>query len=69
MSLDRTWLGLGWGDGEAAVKSGVYYEGRKEIRSSEVSYDRSKQEDLWDWTVKHIAQRARGGRVVFVVKV
>ena len=49
---------LAWlaGDAKATVKSGLYYEGRKEIKSSEDSYDRTKQEDLWDWTVKNIAE-------------
>jgi NAD(P)-dependent dehydrogenase (short-subunit alcohol dehydrogenase family) len=36
-------------------KSGVYYEGRKTIKSSKDSYDEKKQEDLWEWTVKNIS--------------
>jgi NAD(P)-dependent dehydrogenase (short-subunit alcohol dehydrogenase family) len=32
--------------------SGVYYEGRMQIRSSEDSYDETKQDDLWKWTAK-----------------
>ncbi|KAL4883509.1 short-chain dehydrogenase [Aspergillus karnatakaensis] len=36
---------LAWVAGGA--KSGVYYEGRREIRSSEESYDEEKQDDLW----------------------
>ncbi|KAJ6023393.1 uncharacterized protein N7446_013753 [Penicillium canescens] len=36
--------------------SGVYYEGLKEIRSSEASYDLAKQEDLWGWTVDTMAR-------------
>ncbi|KAL3459176.1 NAD(P)-binding protein [Aspergillus heterothallicus] len=35
--------------------SGDYYEGNKKIKSSEVSYHKDKQEDLWEWTVKNIA--------------
>ncbi|KIM98680.1 hypothetical protein OIDMADRAFT_128762 [Oidiodendron maius Zn] len=35
--------------------SGIYYEGNNEIKSSEESYDKAKQEDLWQWTVKNIA--------------
>lgn len=35
--------------------SGVYYEGRKQIKSSVVSYDKAKQEDLWSWTVKNLS--------------
>ncbi|KAK9482439.1 hypothetical protein V1527DRAFT_447339 [Lipomyces starkeyi] len=35
--------------------SGVYYEGRKQIKSGEESYDEKKQEELWQWTVKNIA--------------
>jgi NAD(P)-dependent dehydrogenase (short-subunit alcohol dehydrogenase family) len=38
--------------------SGVYYEGRKEIKSSEDSYNVGKQEDLWEWTVKNTAANA-----------
>ena len=37
-------------------RSGIYYEGRREIRSSEASYDETKQEDLWEWTVKTLAR-------------
>ncbi|KAJ0422960.1 NAD(P)-binding protein [Aspergillus carlsbadensis] len=43
-------------DGAVAAGSGLYYEGRKVIRSSKDSYEREKQEDLWDWTVKHLAR-------------
>ncbi|KAJ6145456.1 hypothetical protein N7470_009351 [Penicillium chermesinum] len=35
--------------------SGVYFEGRREIKSSQDSYVESKQEDLWIWTVNTIA--------------
>ncbi|KAK5047578.1 hypothetical protein LTR84_006675 [Exophiala bonariae] len=42
-------------DGSAAMKSGVYYEMRKEIPSSIDSYVESKQEDLWAWTVRTLA--------------
>lgn len=35
--------------------SGVYFEGRKEIKTSVLSYDEDRQEDLYDWTVKAIA--------------
>jgi NAD(P)-dependent dehydrogenase (short-subunit alcohol dehydrogenase family) len=35
--------------------SGVYFEGPKEINSSVNSYSVKDQEDLWEWTVKHIA--------------
>ncbi|OBT45167.1 hypothetical protein VE00_04356 [Pseudogymnoascus sp. WSF 3629] len=36
-------------------KSGVYFEGKEIIRSSKDSYDESKQEDLWEWTIKATA--------------
>jgi NAD(P)-dependent dehydrogenase (short-subunit alcohol dehydrogenase family) len=36
--------------------SGKYYEGMREIRSSEVSYEVQKQEDLWKWGVKLFAK-------------
>lgn len=35
--------------------SGVYFEGREEIKSSETSYNEEKQEDLWRWTLANIA--------------
>ncbi|KAL4784753.1 NAD(P)-binding protein [Aspergillus varians] len=56
-SAQESGQSLAWlaGDDEAAAKSGLYYEGRKEIKSSKESYDREKQEDLWDWTVKHVS--------------
>ncbi|PGH01147.1 hypothetical protein AJ79_08018 [Helicocarpus griseus UAMH5409] len=41
---------------EVRGKNGVYYEGRKKIRSSVDSYDEGKQEDLWAWTVKYLAR-------------
>lgn len=36
-------------------KSGVYFEGKEIIKSSKDSYDDSKQEDLWEWTIKATA--------------
>lgn len=42
-------------DSSVKTTSGVYYEMRKEIPSSVDSYDESKQEDLWAWTVKTLA--------------
>lgn len=36
--------------------SGVYYEGHRQIKSSTVSYDEEKQEELWQWTVKNAAK-------------
>ncbi|KAL4956721.1 NAD(P)-binding protein [Aspergillus filifer] len=56
---------LAWFASDESVKgkSGVYFEGRKEIKSSKDSYDTAKQEDLWGWTVKNLAggeeERAR----------
>ena len=35
--------------------SGVYYEMRKPIKSSIDSYDETKQEELWSWTIKTLA--------------
>ncbi|KAK9453677.1 hypothetical protein V1511DRAFT_489535 [Dipodascopsis uninucleata] len=37
-------------------ESGVYYEGTKKIPSSKDSYNESKQEDLWNWTIKTLAK-------------
>ncbi|KAK2599879.1 hypothetical protein N8I77_011599 [Diaporthe amygdali] len=36
--------------------TGKYFEGLKEIKSSNDSYVESKQEDLWEWTVKYAAE-------------
>jgi NAD(P)-dependent dehydrogenase (short-subunit alcohol dehydrogenase family) len=36
--------------------SGRYFEGREEIKSSIVSYDEAKQDDIWEWTVSHVAK-------------
>ncbi|SPO05585.1 related to dehydrogenase/reductase [Cephalotrichum gorgonifer] len=36
--------------------SGVYFEGRKAIKSSKESYDEKKQEELWQWTVDNLAK-------------
>ena len=49
---------LAWlaGDVKVTMKSRLNYEGCKEIKSSEDSYNQTKQEDLWDWTVKNIAE-------------
>lgn len=57
-SADESGQSLAWltGDAQVAGKSGLYYEGRKEIKSSMVSYEEKKQEDLWEWTVKHVAE-------------
>ncbi|TPX11143.1 uncharacterized protein E0L32_008004 [Thyridium curvatum] len=41
---------------ELANEAGNYYEGPKEINSSTDSYQTSKQDDLWQWTVKYCAQ-------------
>jgi NAD(P)-dependent dehydrogenase (short-subunit alcohol dehydrogenase family) len=37
-------------------KSGLYFEGRKEIKSSTESYDEKKQEELWQWTINTLAK-------------
>lgn len=39
-------------------KSGEYYTvvGNQEVRLSEQSYDKMLQKDLWDWTIKEVAQ-------------
>ncbi|WWD18763.1 hypothetical protein CI109_103218 [Kwoniella shandongensis] len=43
---------------EAEDKNGKYFQvvGGKEIASSEQSYEVKLQEDLWDWTVKEVAE-------------
>ncbi|KAL2072435.1 hypothetical protein VTL71DRAFT_11778 [Oculimacula yallundae] len=35
--------------------SGKYFEGNREIKSSVDSYNVAFQDDLWEWTVKHIS--------------
>ena len=41
---------------EMALVSGKYFEGRKEIKSSQLSYNTDNHNDLWQWTVKYCAQ-------------
>jgi NAD(P)-dependent dehydrogenase (short-subunit alcohol dehydrogenase family) len=52
---------LAIGEGEAGV-SGKYFEGKKVIKSSEMSYDEGKQEELWRWTVEQLAGGDEGLR-------
>ncbi|KAF3057586.1 Dehydrogenase/reductase SDR family member on chromosome X [Trichoderma lentiforme] len=47
-----SWLATG---DDCKGTSGLYYEGKKAINSSNESYVEKKQEDLWSWTVKTIA--------------
>lgn len=49
---------LAWLATNEAVQeqSGVYFEGRKIIKSSTESYDKAKQDDLWEWTVRNVAR-------------
>lgn len=54
---------LGVGE-DVQGKTGVYYEGLKEIGSSVDSRDVGKQEELWEWTVKAVA-RDEGERRAF----
>ncbi|OKL58575.1 hypothetical protein UA08_05974 [Talaromyces atroroseus] len=44
-----------FGSDDGSIGNGAYYEGPKRIKSSEASYDKAKQEDLWQWTVKTLA--------------
>ena len=46
---------LGVGE-DVQGKSALYFEGLKEIKSSKDSYREPEQEELWDWTIKAIAQ-------------
>ena len=46
---------LATGDNVKGV-SGVYFEGPKEIKSSELSYDTDKQENLYEWTIDTLAK-------------
>lgn len=44
--------------------SGVYFEGPKEIKSGELSYDTKKQEDLYEWTIDALA-KSKEERAIF----
>ena len=46
---------LGVGE-DVQGKTGVYFEGLKEIKTSVDSYKVEKQDDLWEWTVKTVAK-------------
>ena len=48
-------LAIGEGSEGVSGISGVYFEGRKEIKSSVASYEVDKQEDLYEWTLKTVA--------------
>ncbi len=51
------WIATADDDDDASTKiAGRYFEGRKEIKSSKVSYDESKQDDIWQWTVHYLAE-------------
>lgn len=41
---------------EVEGESGVYFEGQKVIKTSDLSYDEDKQEDLYAWTMKAVAK-------------
>ncbi|OIW27014.1 dehydrogenase/reductase [Coniochaeta ligniaria NRRL 30616] len=45
--------------------SGKYFEGLKERESSKDSYDESKQDDLWAWTVKYLTEGREDEKVRF----
>ena len=47
---------LATGEIGGVAADGKYFEGTKEIRSSGPSYDETKQEDLWNWTIKAVAK-------------
>jgi NAD(P)-dependent dehydrogenase (short-subunit alcohol dehydrogenase family) len=46
---------LAMGD-DVRGKTGVYYEGQKEIKSSEQSLNIDLQEELWEWTIDFVAE-------------
>ena len=43
-------------DTDLAGETGKYFEGTRAIKSSEASYLKDKQDDLWSWTVKYLAR-------------
>jgi NAD(P)-dependent dehydrogenase (short-subunit alcohol dehydrogenase family) len=54
---DLAWVAL---SPETAGITGKYFDGRKEVMSSAVSYEVEKQEDLWQWSVKTTIGEADG---------
>jgi NAD(P)-dependent dehydrogenase (short-subunit alcohol dehydrogenase family) len=46
---DLAWVAV---SPETAGVTGKYFDNRKEIKTSDISYNVEKQEDLWAWTVK-----------------
>lgn len=48
------WVAVGEEEGSKGVQ-GKYFEGRKIIESSVMSHDEKKQEDLWSWSINHLA--------------
>ncbi len=56
------WVAIGKDSGVKGV-SGKYFEGRKAIPSSDMSYEEEKQEDLWSWTLKYLARGDEGMKV------
>ncbi|KAI0886294.1 NAD(P)-binding protein [Annulohypoxylon maeteangense] len=51
VALARLAIGL-----DVEDESGKYFEGLKQIKSSKDSYDETKQDDLWKWTVDYLAK-------------
>ena len=45
-----------------AAEGGKYWEGTQIIKSSDMSYDTTKQEDLWKWTNDRVAVNAQEKR-------
>ncbi|CAG8978204.1 hypothetical protein HYALB_00011439 [Hymenoscyphus albidus] len=45
--------------------SGRYFEGSREIKSSNDSYDESKQEDLWTWTIDYLSNGSDSDKARF----
>ena len=41
---------------KASQIDGKYFEGSKPIKSSDVSYETTKQEELWQWTIETLAK-------------
>lgn len=39
---------------DLAGRTGIYFEGKTEIRSSKTSYDEARQRDIWEWTIGNI---------------
>lgn len=58
-AMSLAWVAM---EGRSEEIAGRYLEQKKVARSSEASHDKEKQDDLWRWTVEHIAMNSEQTR-------